>query len=119
MRNTGLWFLQILSSIILLGPAWSKINSLPSSIELFQTLGMEPYGRIIVGIVEAGAAICLVLPKMHSIGALMSLSVMIGALIAHTTVIGFFHPPWIWLMFVNLISSTLILYLRKDDIIVQ
>jgi len=117
MRAVVLWILQILSAVLLMGPAWSKITSSSNSIELFQTLGMEPYGRFIIGIIECGAILCLLLPKMHTIGALMSVSIMIGALIAHTTHLGFGDNPMGIMMVVNLISSSLILYLRKDDLL--
>lgn len=120
MRKTILWILQIVSAFILIGPAWSKISSAQQSIALFEALGMEPYGRVIIGIIESGAVVCLLLPKVHSLGALMSLSVMIGALIAHTTVIGMGgNHLLVPMMLINIVSSTLILYLRRDNMLVE
>ena len=54
---------------------------------LFEMLGMEPHGRIIIGSIELVAALLLVSPQA-AIGALLAVGVMLGAIIAHFTVLG-------------------------------
>ena len=54
------------------------------------TLGAEPWGRIGSGIVELITSVLLLVPATASLGAVMALGVMAGAIFSHLTVLG---PP--------------------------
>ena len=49
---------------------------------------MEPYGRIGSGIMEAIAAILILIPRFTAFGALLGLAMMTGALYFHLTKLG-------------------------------
>jgi putative oxidoreductase len=82
------WIMRLLSSLVLLQSTWFKFSAAPETIELFSALGMEPYGRILIGILELIAAVMLLLPKTVASGALLAFGLMFGAVIAHLTEIG-------------------------------
>ncbi len=87
MKTLGLWVLRILAAAILLPVGYQKLMGDEMSIMLFDTLGMEPHGRVIIGVVEIIAALLLLSPLAAS-GALLAVGVMLGAIIAHVTVLG-------------------------------
>lgn len=84
----GLWIMQLAVAGILLWTAWSKLSSKPTGIFIFSELGMEPTGRYIIGIVELTAALCLLNKRVAAIGGLLALGTMLGAIIAHLSVLG-------------------------------
>jgi len=87
VKTLGLWVLRILAAAILLPVGYQKLMGDEMSIMLFDTLGMEPHGRVIIGVVEIIAALLLLSPLAAS-GALLAVGVMLGAIIAHVTVLG-------------------------------
>ena len=50
---------------------------------------MEPWGRIGIGCLELIASILIVIPKTTSLGALLGLGIMAGAIFFHITRLGF------------------------------
>ena len=91
MNKKGLLFglLQILAAAILLGAAVGKFSSTAGDVFIFTELGMEPTGRIIIGLIEATAALMLLTKNYPALGALLGIGVMCGAVIAHVSVLGF------------------------------
>lgn len=83
-----IWFLRILAAVILLQTLYFKFTADPQSVELFTTLGMEPWGRIGTGIAELVAALLLLIPRSTLLGALMGLGLMSGAIFFHLTKLG-------------------------------
>jgi putative oxidoreductase len=100
--------------------AFSKLNSGPQDIELFTTLGMEPTGRIIIGLIELMAAVFLIIPAFSAVGALLAVGVMFGAVIAHLTVIGVVVQndggKHFALLCVVLFTSMIVLYRRRHHL---
>lgn len=89
MRKTVLtWVLRIIPAAILLMTLYFKFTAHPQSVKLFETLGMEPAGRIGTGIAELFASILLLVPRTTLIGALMGLGLMAGAIFFHLTKLG-------------------------------
>lgn len=86
--NTFARILAILAAVIFLQTLYFKFTGHPDSIKLFTMLGVEPYGRIGLGIVELITAILLIVPRTTAIGALLGLGIISGALLSHFTVIG-------------------------------
>jgi len=82
------WILRILSAVILLQTLYFKFSGAEESVYIFSTVGIEPWGRIGTGVIEAIAAVLLLIPRTTSIGALMGLGVMSGALFFHLTRLG-------------------------------
>jgi len=83
-----LWSLKILAALILLQTLYYKFSGAPESIYIFQTLGLEPYGRIGLGIIEFITALFILVPKTTSIGAIIGAGIMLGAISSHIFVLG-------------------------------
>jgi uncharacterized membrane protein YphA (DoxX/SURF4 family) len=114
------WVLQIVVSVILLQTLFFKFTGAPESVYIFSTLGAEPWGRIGSGVVELIAAILLLVPTTITIGAALSLGVMVGAIMSHLTVLGIEVQGDGGLLFALaltvFIGSAVVLVLRRRDI---
>jgi uncharacterized membrane protein YphA (DoxX/SURF4 family) len=79
---------RIVAAIIMLQTLYFKFTGAPESIYIFTTIGMEPWGRIGVGIMELTACILLFVPKFNWLGALLGIQLMAGAVFFHLTKLG-------------------------------
>jgi len=86
--NVIVWILRLTAAIILFQTLFFKFSAAPESVYIFSKLGLEPWGRIGSGVVELVASILLVIPKTTSLGALIGLGVIGGALVSHLTKLG-------------------------------
>ena len=82
------WAVRIIVAVILLQTLYFKFTGASESVYIFETLGMEPFGRIGSGVAELIAAVLLLLPRTAGIGAALALGVIAGAIISHLTVLG-------------------------------
>ena len=80
--------LRLIPSIILLQTLFFKFSGHSDSVALFSLLGVEPYGRIGLGIIELIVAIMLIVPKTSINGSLANVVLMIGAIFTHLFKIG-------------------------------
>lgn len=87
-KNILTWILRIVPAVILLQTLFFKFSAHPDSVKLFETLGMEPFGRIGTGVVELIAGILLLIPRYTGIGAILGLGVISGAILSHLTILG-------------------------------
>jgi uncharacterized membrane protein YphA (DoxX/SURF4 family) len=86
--NLFFWILRILAAVIMLQTLLFKFSASEESVYIFTSLGMEPWGRIGTGVLEAIASVLLLIPRTTPIGALVGLGVMSGALFFHLTRLG-------------------------------
>ncbi|MFB1002718.1 MAG: DoxX family protein [Bacteroidia bacterium] len=82
------FILRLIPAVILLQTLFFKFTAAPESVYIFETLGLEPYGRIGSGIAELIAAVLLLIPKTSWAGAGLSLGVISGAIVSHLTQLG-------------------------------
>jgi uncharacterized membrane protein YphA (DoxX/SURF4 family) len=82
------WVTAILSAIIMIQTLYFKFTAAPESVYIFTQLGLEPYGRIGVGVAELIASILLIIPKTRFLGAILGIGLMAGALLGHITKLG-------------------------------
>jgi uncharacterized membrane protein YphA (DoxX/SURF4 family) len=87
------WILQLTVAVILLQTLFFKFTGAEESVYIFSTVGRylpgaEPWGRIGSGVVELIAALLLLIPATVSFGALITMSVMAGAIASHLTILG-------------------------------
>ena len=82
------WGLRLVVAGILLQTLFFKFTGAPESKFIFETLGLEPHGRIGSGVAELIASILLLWPGRVVWGALLSLGVISGAIMSHLTKLG-------------------------------
>ncbi|MCF1749994.1 DoxX family protein [Mariniradius sediminis] len=80
--------LRLISAAILFQSLFYKFGSHPDSILLFGTLGVEPWGRYLLGTVELAIVVLLLIPKTSLLGAIGGIGVMTGAIFTHLFFIG-------------------------------
>ncbi len=88
MKKFIYWILKIIPAVIMLQTLYFKFTAHPQSVHLFTILGLEPYGRIGIGVAELIAVILLLIPTTTIIGAIMGMGLMAGAIFSHITKLG-------------------------------
>lgn len=76
------------AAVILLQTLYFKFSAHPDSVMLFTELGLEPWGRVGLGVVELITASLLLWKRFAFIGASISMGIMAGAIGSHVFVIG-------------------------------
>jgi NADH dehydrogenase len=80
--------LRLIAAAILFQTLYFKFTGAPESVHIFSTLHMEPWGRIGAGVSELVAGVLLLAPRTVVFGALLSLSVISGAIASHVLFLG-------------------------------
>jgi uncharacterized membrane protein YphA (DoxX/SURF4 family) len=89
MKKTHvLLVIRIVIAVILIQTLRFKFTAHPDSVYIFQTVGLEPYGRIGIGVLELIAGILILIPKTIWAGATLTLGLISGAIFMHLTQIG-------------------------------
>lgn len=114
------WLLQLITAAILAQTLFFKFTGAEESKYIFSTLGIEPWGRIGTGIAELIAVVLILTPRTVTLGALMSLGLISGAIFSHLTKLGIVVKDDGGLLFglavtVFLFSSA-ILWIRRNQI---
>ena len=82
------WSARLIAVIILVQTLFFKFSGAAESIYIFTTVGMEPWGRVGIGILELIAAAMLLFNKTAWFGAFLALGLMLGAIGMHLTKLG-------------------------------
>jgi hypothetical protein len=82
------FILEFLAAIIMLQTLFFKFTAHPDSVFIFSQLGLEPMGRIGIGIGELIASLLIFIPRTTWFGSLMGLGLMSGAIGAHLLKLG-------------------------------
>ncbi len=90
MKTTDIlsWIARIAVVIIMLQTLFFKFTGAPTALYIFETIGMEPWGRIGSGIGELIAAVFLLLPRTKAMGAIFATGIISGAIFFHLTKLG-------------------------------
>ncbi|MEO8173153.1 MAG: DoxX family protein [Sediminibacterium sp.] len=120
-KNTGLWILKLIASVIMLQTLYFKFTAAPESIYIFSTLGMEPWGRLGTGALELLASALILIPATTAFGAALGIGLMSGALFFHLTKLGiavqddggllFTYALAVW------ICCVIVAYARKEQLL--
>lgn len=112
--------LRIAVAIILIQTLRFKFTAHPDSVYIFETVGLEPYGRIGIGVLELIAGILLLIPKTIWAGALLTMGLIGGAIMMHLTQLGIEVKGDGGVLFytaiITFLLSTIILYYYRKDI---
>ena len=82
------WAARLIAAVILLQTLYFKFTGAPESVYIFTTVGIEPWGRIGVGIMELIASGFLLITSTAWLGAGLALGLMVGAIGMHFTLLG-------------------------------
>lgn len=80
--------IRIIVAIILIQTLRYKFTSHPDSVYIFTKVGIEPVGRIGIGIAELFAGILLLIKKTAWLGSLLTMIIIGGAIVLHLTKLG-------------------------------
>lgn len=114
------WILRLVAAFIMLQTLFFKFTGAPESIFIFETVGLEPFGRYASGVAEIFASVLLLIPRTTWLGALLALGVMTGAILSHLTVLGIVVQDDGGTLFIMAllvaISSAILLWANRGDI---
>ena len=82
------WAMRLVAAIIMFQTLYFKFSASAESVYIFTTVGMEPWGRIAIGVMELIATVLLVISPTAWVGAGLAFGLMIGALGMHVTILG-------------------------------
>src|SRR5579864_6471608 len=87
-RLISLWILSGLVTLAFLGAGGAKLAGVSAMVEMFDKVGVGQWFRYFTGLLEVTAGIGLLISCYAFYAALLLAMVMIGAIIAHVTVLG-------------------------------
>lgn len=88
IKTILIWVLRVIPALILLQTLFFKFTASEESVYIFSQIGMEPWGRIGIGIFELIASVLLLWPRTTHFGAILGVGLMSGALFFHFTKLG-------------------------------
>ena len=88
MNDKIIFILRIIIAIILVQTLYFKFTAHPDSVFIFSKVGLEPFGRIGIGILELISAILILIPRTIWLGTLITVGLMAGAITMHLTQLG-------------------------------
>jgi uncharacterized membrane protein YphA (DoxX/SURF4 family) len=78
----------VLAAFAFLAAGGSKLAGAPAMIAIFEKIGVGQWFRYVTGVLEVAGAIGLLIPRYAFYAAVLLAMVMVGAVIAHLTVLG-------------------------------
>ena len=108
-RFITLWTLSGIVALAFLAAGGSKLAGATAMVELFDKVGLGQWFRYVTGLLEVVGAIGLLISRYAFYAAALLAMVMVGAIIAHVTVLGTSPAAPV----VLLVLSGTIAYLRK------
>ena len=107
----GLWAVKILLGLAFLASSMAKFLSVEMLVYEFGLIGLGQWFRYVTGIVELAGAILIFVPRLQAIGGLVLGGTMVGALIAHVTVLG---PPFWPAVLLGALALLVVIAHRRD-----
>jgi hypothetical protein len=115
------WSARLIAAVIMLQTLYFKFSASAESVYIFSTVGMEPWGRIGIGILELIAAVLLLINQTAWMGGCLALGLMAGAILMHLTKLGIVVEDdggYLFLLAVIVaLCSVLVLMKNKNKII--
>ena len=79
---------RLAAAFIMAQTLYFKFTGSAESVYIFKTVGMEPWGRWLIGILELIGALLLIIPRTAWAGGILAVGLMIGAIGMHLTILG-------------------------------
>lgn len=106
------WAFQILAAAQFFMTGLDKLSDAPVMVQLFAAVGFGQWFRYATGIIEIIGSVLLLVPRVAPIGAALLGATMIGALIAHFTVLPYSPAKVI----VLLVMVSVVFWARRQDL---
>lgn len=110
----------IIAAAILIQTLYFKFTGHPESVRVFSDLGIEPYGRIGLGVIELITALMILIPRTAAHGGLLGSGIMLGAIASHFFILGIEVNNDKGMLFImaiiTFICCLIVLFSRKDQI---
>ena len=87
-RLLTLWILSALVTLTFVGAGAAKLAGAAVMVDLFAKVGLGQWFRYVTGLLEVAAGIGLLISRYAFYAAALLAMVMVGAFIAHVTVLG-------------------------------
>ena len=88
VRTIALWILSGLVALAFFGAGGAKLAGAAAMVELFDKVGRGQWFRYFTGLLEVAGGIGLLIPRYAFYAAGLLAVVMVGAIIAHLTILG-------------------------------
>ena len=88
MKKYGLMAAKAVLSLAFAAASLAKLSGVEMMVETFQTIGIGQWFRYAAALIELGGAILIWVPGMQFLGAGLLLCTMIGAVLAHMSILG-------------------------------
>ena len=88
MHKSLILILRIAVALILIQTLRFKFTAHPDSVYIFTKVGLEPFGRIGIGVLELIAATLILIPKTIWAGSILTIGLLSGAVMMHLTLLG-------------------------------
>ncbi|MGH7702496.1 MAG: DoxX family protein [Gemmatimonadales bacterium] len=110
------WVAQLIAAAILATAGGAKLAGAADPVALFTLLGVEPWGRLLLGTFEVLTTLLLLWPRTAALGGLLGAGLMLGAIGTHLFKIGITYggdPSLFILACVVLIACLATVWLRR------
>ncbi len=88
LQSVLFWGARLIAAIIMAQTLYFKFSASEESVYIFSVVGMEPWGRIGIGVLELIASILILIPATVWLGSVLAVGLMAGALGMHATMLG-------------------------------
>lgn len=114
------WAVRLLAATIMFQTLFFKFTGAEESVYIFTMIGLEPRGRIGIGIMELIASVLLLFSPTAFLGAMLAIGLMMGAIMMHITTFGIVVQDdggYLFLLAVVVaLCSAYVLYVNKNRI---
>lgn len=86
--NIVLWVLQVLVALMFAMAGLSKVFGDAAMVTMFADIGIGQWFRYVVGALEVGGAVGVLIPRLSGLAALGLACVMVGAIFTNLVVLG-------------------------------
>jgi putative oxidoreductase len=86
-KSVALWAVKIILAIAFFSAGAAKLYGVPMMVETFQTVGLGQWFRYLTGALEVIGAILILIPAWSVFSALLLCCIMVGATLAHLTLV--------------------------------
>lgn len=114
------WILKLVAALIMLQTLYYKFSGAEESVFIFTQMHMEPWGRCATGIAELMAALLILYKPTTTVGAILAMGIMSGAILSHVFILGievkndhgllFVYALFVWL------SALILAWLNRQQI---